>query len=230
MPKVKDQIRNTDRVFLAISVFALIGIGIVSSIKPAVFQPYFGNLSPTLATLAVGVAGAVAIYRLRASYRFEICNPDRTTEGIQAAAMLTLPFIAAVTLADVFLGFPSNINVTYPLSLLFYPAIGYVAQMALHIVPLALFLALVNVVFRSWSLERRVWGAIMLSATIEAIFQVDTTSVWLSVFVVIHLFLFGVAELFLFRRYDYLTMYVFRILYYSYWHILWGQMRLKVLY
>jgi hypothetical protein len=31
-----------------------------------------------------------------------------------------------------------------------------------------------------------------------------------------------------FRRYDFVTMYSFRLFYYAYWHIAWGVIRLRV--
>ena len=40
------------------------------------------------------------------------------------------------------------------------------------------------------------------------------------------LFLFGVVDLWLFRRFDFVTMYAFRMLYYAYWYVAWGTLRL----
>jgi hypothetical protein len=37
-------------------------------------------------------------------------------------------------------------------------------------------------------------------------------------------------QLYVFRRFDFASMYAFRLVYYAYWHILWGVIRLKVLF
>lgn len=44
----------------------------------------------------------------------------------------------------------------------------------------------------------------------------------LELFVAVHVFLITVVELWLLKRYDFATMFAFRLLYYLYWHIGWG--------
>jgi len=135
--------------------------------------------------------------------------------------------VAAVTAADLLLGFPADINVGLPQALMFYPAMGYIAQLSLHIIPFALILPIAASIFRSWPVERRIWLAMGLAATVEAGFQVHAAlSEALNLFVAMQLILFGIVELVLYRRYDYLSMYLFRLTYYGYWHILWGYLRL----
>jgi hypothetical protein len=136
----------------------------------------------------------------------------------------------AVTAADLTIGFPAGINVALPEALLFYPSMGYLAQLALHVIPFALILATARLLFRSMSEDRRIWLAILLAASIESVFQITMSasqSSLLPVFVSVHLFAFGTAELLLFRRLDFLAMYTFRLTYYVYWHLLWGWLRLQ---
>jgi hypothetical protein len=44
--------------------------------------------------------------------------------------------------------------------------------------------------------------------------------------VILHLWLFGLVEFALFRRYDFASMLTFRLVYYAYWHLAWGTWRL----
>ena len=138
-----------------------------------------------------------------------------------------------VTIADLLLRFPRDINVPPPAALLFYPAMGLLAQLALHIAPLAALLAATKAIFKTWTYQRLVWVSIALAATLEAAMQ--GVASWpdnpiLGAYVTMHLFLFGVVELYMFRRFDFTSMYVFRLSYYAYWHLLWGTVRLEWLF
>ena len=46
----------------------------------------------------------------------------------------------AIIIADFFIRYPEDINVPVPEALLFYPAVGFVAEIAFHVLPLALLL------------------------------------------------------------------------------------------
>ena len=43
-------------------------------------------------------------------------------------------------------------------------------------------------------------------------------------------FVIAVLQLYVFRRFDFASMYSFRLVYYAWWHILWGTIRLSVLF
>lgn len=199
-----------------------------------VFRPYFGDLPPLLTATLICIFGFGAFYILNAFYRFEIYKSGIYGKSFRYAILFSIPFMIAVTLADLLLQFPKEINVSLPMGALFYPAIGYIAQIALHLVPFTILLILSESISKWWSVERRIWLSIILTASIEAIFQIsgfigDGVSA-LGIFIGIHLFLFGLAELYLFKRFDFVTMYLFRLFYYSYWHILWGEQRLQWLF
>ena len=116
---------------------------------------------------------------------------------------------------------------------LFYPTMGFVAQMMLHVAPFAMLLWMLKHLFPAWTENRRVWVSIILTALPEAGFQIGVSSAegntaqLLAAFVVAQLFAFGIVELHLFRRFDYVSMYLFRLTYYGYWHILWGSLRMQ---
>ncbi|MCB9291467.1 MAG: hypothetical protein H6560_29470 [Lewinellaceae bacterium] len=42
----------------------------------------------------------------------------------------------------------------------------------------------------------------------------------------LHIFLINLIQLWLFKRYDFVSMYTFRLVYYLIWHIGWGWVRL----
>jgi hypothetical protein len=102
--------------------------------------------------------------------------------------------------------------------------------MALHVIPFALVLPAANGLLAGLAEQLRLRGSILLVSTGEAVFQVTTmqeqaSPVSLTVFVAISLYLFGITELTLYRRFDYATMFAFRMIYYAYWHLAWGSLR-----
>ena len=46
----------------------------------------------------------------------------------------------------------------------------------------------------------------------------------------LHLFVFGMIQLSLFKRYGFVAMYTCRLAYYAVWHIIWGYLRLQLLF
>jgi hypothetical protein len=195
------------------------------------FRPYFGNVPPTIAAVLVCVAGFSALYALHKYSRFSVYSRSTFKHGLFVAAVSVIPFMIGVTVVDVVFRFPFDINVAFPSAILFYPAMGFLAQITLHVVPFAILLSLGNFLLPTSLLSFRLWGAIVLASLPEAAFQVvssmssEETTV-IDAFVAVHLFLFGVVELYLYRRFDYATMYAFRIFYYCYWHLAWGNLRI----
>jgi hypothetical protein len=46
----------------------------------------------------------------------------------------------------------------------------------------------------------------------------------------VHIYVFNALQLYVFKRYDFLSMYAFRLVYYLHWHVVWGYMRLQLLF
>ena len=199
------------------------------------FRLYFGNVPPTIAVVFVCVAGLGALYVLQKYSSFSVYRRSTFRQGLCTAAALAIPFMIAVTVADVVFRFPIDINVALPSAILFYPAMGFLAQIALHIVPFAILLSLGNILFPASRLSWRLCVSIVLASLPEAAFQVVSSMssgepALIDAFVAVSLFFFGVVELYLYRRFDYATMYAFRIFYYCYWHLAWGNMRISWLF
>jgi hypothetical protein len=124
-------------------------------------------------------------------------------------------------------------NVPVPQALLFYPAIGFVAEIMFHVLPLALLLFIMHPLGGWIGKERVVWLGILLVAVLEPTFQVAFEGkpfTWGAAYTWIHVFAIALLQLAVYRRFDFISMYAFRLCYYAYWHILWGVIRLEVLF
>jgi hypothetical protein len=51
-----------------------------------------------------------------------------------------------------------------------------------------------------------------------------------NVFVCAHVFAFNFTEFLLYRRHGFVSMFSFRLAYYLFWHIIWGTLRLTLLF
>jgi hypothetical protein len=214
------------------AIVVVAGVAVMSAGTAGEFRPYFGALPPALAAAIIVSAGIPVLMLLEARWGFEIYASNAGPRRWVVAAALSIPFMMAVTWADLALGFPADINVPLPTAILFYPIMGFLAQLALHVIPLAVLLFVGGRVLRGIDRRRLILASIAVVPLVEAAFQLSGSlragsSMTLSFFVTVHLFLFGLVELTLFRRYDYASMYVFRLSYYSYWHVAWGWLRLQ---
>ena len=147
------------------------------------------------------------------------------------AALLALVMI----LFDSRIALPEGINRPFPESLLFYPTIGFVVEILFHVLPLTLLLLLMTSIFKGLTFEQIIWPCILLVALLEPIFQTSFSLSgeypWTAViFIALHNFLFNFVQLALFKRFDFVSMYSFRLVYYLLWHIVWGVMRLQRLF
>jgi hypothetical protein len=166
---------------------------------------------------------------------FHLFRVETLRRGLVVAA-LAAPVLAVPTIiADLAWKFPAGINVAPPQAFLFYPLMGYVAETAFHLVPLSLVLMAACLATRSRPSNRIVWAAIAVAALVEPAFQASGifgtgAVVALSIFMLVHLTLFSIVLLALYRRYGFVTAFAFRLVYYLVWHILWGTARLQILF
>ncbi len=137
---------------------------LLSNGRRADFAPYFGAIDPRLAIAAIAVVGAAALTLLN----------DRAWRPIVLAAQPLAAvqwFVAAVPFAmlaigvDRLLGFPRDINVPAPWSLLFYPVMGFVVEVAFHAAPLALLAVMLT------ARLQKTWACLALVALIEPLFR-----------------------------------------------------------
>jgi hypothetical protein len=221
---------NITLAWLTATVF--LAAAVVSKSHPADFRSYFGAIQPLLALTVVTVPGVIALLYLRARGWFDVLRGADTARGIARAVVPVSLFFVVVVTVDAVVGFPRDINVPWPRALLFYPVMAFVVEMVFHLVPLAVLLAIARPLLDRFGRDRLLWSVIVVVALIEPVFHVVMGSgggapSGLDLFVGVHVFLFTLVELNFFRRYDFVTMYAYRIVYYLLWHIVWGALRLE---
>lgn len=198
------------------------------------FRPYFGDLDPLLVLALVALLGAVSLAYLRARVGFAIVRGREDPRGPALAVCLAPLLVPPVILVDLLGGFPRDINVEAPLSLLFYPLIALVAEVVFHAVPLALLCLAGATWLTGAARESMVAWCLALVALVEPTFQVlhapPASPPWATAYVGLHVLVFNLVALYLWRRHDFASAYVFRVTYYLGWHILWGYLRLQLLY
>jgi len=80
-----------------------------------------------------------------------------------------------------------------------------------------------------------IWICILIVSLLEPTFQTimgssNQSPLWAVAIVWLNLFLFNVSQLLIFKWYDFISMYSFRLVFYIIWHIVWGYIRLKLLF
>lgn len=221
---------NERRAFELLTLGALGAAGVLSVSDAAIFRPYFGDIPPLVAVLLAALLGVTSLGWLR-SHGFEVFSLAKWPGGLARAALCAAPFAAAAILADVAIGFPKSLNVPLPAALLFYPVMAYVVETAVHGFLLVVLLFVLGRLFTDTRREGLVWMCAVLAAIPEPVFQVASAArerpfELLDGYVGLHVFAFNLVELYLFRRYDFVSMLSFRLVYYFYWHIGWGTLRL----
>lgn len=215
---------------LSLAAVGLTGLLSLSRGGTGFFAPYFGSIPPMLAVALVAAVGFVCVGPLHARGWLQR-RRGQTVRGVGFAAVTATIFGLWQAGADLLVTrFPKDINVPVPESLLFYPAIAYVVEVLFHALPLALLLVALD-----WLPEKRkpnptvaVWLCIVPVAALEPILVHLRTGA--STYVAVFVFVFTLVELNVFRRYDFVSMMAFRVVFYLWWHILWGSLRLRWLF
>jgi len=220
-------------VFIGLSLIVFVLTGMIYQSSRSSFQRFFGSLNPLLAVLIVIILGLSLLSFLLYKTQLAIYSQS-DVKGRLLAAGLALLFAVVMILVDRAVVFPADLNVPFPHSLAFYPVMGYVAEIIFHVLPLVLLYFFLNALLGEMSPARLLWVSILIVALIEPIFQIrpfaGQYSNWTVASVGLHIFLLNLVQLLIFRRYDFVTMYSFRLVYYLLWHILWGHLRLSLLF
>lgn len=210
--------------------FGAIGFTAILLLFPSnVFQPYFWNISPPLAVAMISVLGVVSLGFLSSRRWFEICSRRESLRGVAWSLAFATLFAVVIVLADLVVVFPYQ-HVPPPQSLLFYPAMAFVAEIVFHVLPLSLLLVVLGPLSEKREPTRLVWLCIFLASCLEPTFQLSWSPLKVplsgaEVYVGLHVFAFNVLQLALFRRYDFVSMYACRVVYYLHWHVIWGSVR-----
>ncbi len=207
--------------YLSVALAAL-AVSLAAPLLPdAPFASYFGPLPAPLAMVVVTGLGLAAGHRLhRLGWAAPGWPQARRLLGLAAlGAGFALPTVGL----DIALPFAAGINAPLPAALAFYPAIGFVAETVFHLLPFAL----VGLVAPD-----RLRLAIVAAALVEPVFQVaaggglDLRNAVMAAI----LFGFGLAQMLALSRHGFAAAFALRIGYYLVWHIVWGALRLPLLF
>ncbi len=204
---------------LGVAVAASFAIGATLLAEPHLrewFARYFGPIWPPLCIAGLGV---IALFGAPLLKRHGWWGAPQF-RAVLVGSLIVVGFVALITAMDLLFGFPPDLNAPLPWSLLYYPAMGFAAQVALHLAPLIAILWLAPGFARA-----RPWTTMAAASAPEAALQVWGGDSAMAVLVAVHLLGFGIAELYLLRRFGFLAMYAFRLTYYLWWHILWAAWR-----
>jgi hypothetical protein len=225
--------RKQFRLYFALAAVMLALAGVGDLIRPHLLQSFFGQNSPILVMLLTIILGFAGLYLLLSRGWFPVYAPEK---GHAIAALyLLVPLYAAVAITiDIVARFGRDINVLFPGSLFFYPAIGFVAEVVFHILPAAALLLALPILFRSARRQTLFWSAIVVVALVEPVFQTALAGsasplpVWAVILSGFNIFAISVTQLTIFRTAGFIHMYAFRLAYYALWHLVWGSLRLAV--
>lgn len=194
----------------------------------SVFERFFGSMHPTGVVAAVSLLGLVALGHLGAVSDFAVVHPPRWGPALRFIAWAAPAFTVAAIGADVVFRYAEDTNVGLPHALRFYPAVAVFAELAFHVLPLALLGTVLGMPVR---VDADFWRLAVLVALIEAALQAGfAPSMGTAVFSALHLLVFGVVQVWLFWRFGFVWMLAFRLAYYTLWHVAWGVARLELLF
>ncbi len=220
------------KVFMWLAIGVLILVTIINYFNNTIFQRFFGNINPILIFLLSSVLGLVLLSVLVSKGWFSIYE-KRNYRELLYFFKIAFPFTLIAILVDLIIVFPSDTNINFPMSLLFYPAMGFLVEILFHLLPLSLLIFTSTFLLQNISTEKIIWFCFLITATLEPTYQVvymNASPEWTVIIVWLNLFLFNLAQLFVFKKYDFISMYLVRLFYYLIWHILWGQIRLAWLF
>jgi hypothetical protein len=197
------------------------------------FQRFLGSLNPLAIIILLAIGGGVFLSILLARGWFSIWTPGSAQRFVWAVSIAIFMALVMI-LVDCKVVFSRDLNVLFPQSLLYYPVIDYAVQVLFHVLPLALLLMLITTISKDANFGVIIWPCLILAALLEPILQMTFYAgrypTWVVAYIAVHIFAFNIIELAMFKRYDFTTMYSFRLAYYLAWHIVWGYVRLRLLF
>lgn len=221
-------------VYGIIALLVIVGTAVLFARDKVIYQPFFGRFHPVAVMVVVAILGFVLLTLFLARGWFVIFQAQNWRGWLSAAALGAL-LAAIMILFDSQVLLPEDVNRPYPAALLFYPTIGFVVEIIFHVLPLAILLFAATALFKSVTFEQLVWPCIFFVALLEPFFQTwwgfsRPYPWWVLGIVALIIFLINLAQLALFKQYDFASMYALRLVYYLLWHVVWGVIRLRVLF
>ncbi len=233
MEIVKKHIGSRTGLILYILVFAgaLIMAFLSMIIEHDVFSRFLKGFSPLVVILLFGIVGYIILNYAGNKLGADFLKPVNG-KGLLLAASFATFFGLIIIILDTTSPLPADINISFPESIFFYPAIGFLAEIVFHLLPIALLCFISGILERWFGLNLSTLIILGFSVVFEPMYQVTLLegSVGLITVIGINILLLNVVQLWLFKNFGFFTMYLLRLFYYLIWHILWGAIRLDILY
>jgi len=224
---------------LSLGVASLAGISYFSNNVHALsgFRRFLGGLNPLIGVFFVFILAIFLLSYLLSRGWFSIYKSENLT-GLFFSSSLAANFALVIILLESarVVVFPADINILFPASLLFYPVIGYVVEIIFHVLPLSLLLSFLTLLSKKITYGKIIWPCLLIVSLFEPILQITLGfsaqyPLWTNLYGnFLHVYLINFSQLVIFKRYDFTSMYSFRLVYYLIWHIIWGYLRLNLLF
>ena len=218
--------------YTGLSIF-LVGVVIILNYSNSeYFQRFLGEFHPALIFLLGVALGLGSLSYLLSKGWLSIYRKGNLKKALPYFGWVIV-FAALAIFIDWKIVYPADMNIPLPESLLFYPAMGFLVEIIFHLLPLTLLLLLATSISKKIPFEQLIWVCLVFVAMLEPFYQVafmDTFPGWSIVLVWLNLFFLNLVQLLLFKKFDFLTMYSFRLAYYAIWHMAWAYLRLKCLF
>lgn len=184
-------------------------------------------LGPMMAVVGLGFAGWLVLAR-----KSWIPAQTEGLGGYRPAALIGVALPIPVIIVDWLGGFERGINAPPPDAFLFYPSIALVAEFVFHIAPLTVAAIPAFFIHRA---ERALkfcglGAAVAIEPILQVVWGAEISPGWANAYVGVHLLAFNVVGVYLLRRFGILRVLLYRLSYYLVWHILWGYIRLDLLF
>jgi len=192
------------------------------------------GINPLQAAILTATVGIVFLSFLLSKGWFAIYKRESLKGLIRSSAFAALLGLFMI-LVDVKVVLPADLNILFPTSIFFYPAMGFLAEILFHVIPLAILLTFFTSLFKNANKNQILWICILLVALIEPAYQTIAgysrpIPMWVIAYAGLNVFVINLSELLIFKHYDFVSMYAFRLVYYLVWHIGWGYFRLQLLF
>jgi hypothetical protein len=198
------------------------------------FHRLLGAVNPFGVIVPLMFVGFILLFILLSHNWFAIIRKG-TLKGVLLSAGLASVLGLIAILIDHAIVYPAQMNVAFPMSLAYYPSVAFFAEIVFHLMPLTLISILLSAVFRNSASGKIIWIAILIASLSDPVFQVFDAVAnhyppWAVLVTAIHVFAVNFLMLAIFKRYDFVSLLSFRLVYYVIWHIVWGTIRLHVLF
>ena len=234
---IQELIYSHRKQFLVFACLSIIIIGFTSILYGFDKQPllkYISVLHPVLTFFLLSLIGFAIMAFFLSEKWFEIYT-GRFHKGYFIIFILPILLAIIMIFVDLKITFPADINVLFPKSVLFYPAIAYLVEILFHLFPLVFLLLLFKPLINENNRNAIILICLIITAFLEPIYHLSYMiasnyySTLALAYIGFHIFIINLVQLVIFRKYDFTSMYTFRLVYYLIWHIGWGFYRLKLI-